>query len=100
MDTAKLGFLNIGRCCPNFNARLEIMSDAVSFQQINQILELTDGLEINREWVEIPLGAESPGIVRKLSNGKLEIIVDADEPFEEWLGALEAKIRDVFDVDE
>jgi len=75
------------------------MSDAVSFQQINQILALTDELEINREWVEIPLGAESPGVVRKLSNGKLEIIVDADMPFGEWFGSLEAKIRDVYDVD-
>lgn len=75
------------------------MSGAVSFPQINQILELTDDLEINREWVEIPLGAESPGVVRKLENGKLEIIVDADVPFEEWLSSLESKIRDVFDVD-
>ena len=75
------------------------MSDAVSFQQINKILELTDELEINREWVEIPLGSESPGVVRKLSNGKLEIVVDADEPFEDWLGSLESKIREVFDVD-
>lgn len=75
------------------------MSGAVSFQQINQILELTDALDIDREWVEIPLGTESPGVVRKLANGKLEIIVDADEPFDAWLGSLEAKIRDVFDVD-
>lgn len=75
------------------------MSDAVSFPQINQILELTDDLEINREWVEIPLGAESPGVVRKLENGKLEIVVDAGVPFEEWLESLEAKIRDVFEVD-
>jgi len=75
------------------------MSDAVSFPQINQILELTDDLEINREWVEIPLGAESPGVVRKMENGKLEIIVDSGVPFEEWLGLLEAKIRDVFEVD-
>ena len=75
------------------------MSDAVSFPQINQILELIDDLEINREWVEIPLGAEYPGVVRKLENGKLEIIVDAGVPFEEWLGSLEAKIRNVFEVD-
>ncbi len=75
------------------------MSDAVSFPQINQILELTDRLEINREWVEIPLGAESPGVVHKLKNGKLEIIVDAGVPFEEWMGSLEAKIRNVFEVD-
>ena len=68
---------------------------AVSFQQISRILDLTDGLGINREWVEIPLSPESPGIVRKLPNGKLEIIVDADQPFDTWLGTLEQQIRRV-----
>ena len=75
------------------------MSDTVSFEQISQILELIDRLEINREWVEIPLSAESPGVVRKLDNGKLEIVVDADMYFEEWMKALESEIRAVFDVE-
>ena len=66
---------------------------AVSFQQISRILEATDALGLNREWVEIPLSPESPGQVRKLPNGKLEIIVDADQPFEDWLGTLEQQIR-------
>ena len=68
---------------------------AVSFQQISRILELTDGLGLNREWVEIPLSPEMPGVVRKLPNGKLEIVVDAEQPFEEWLGTLEQHIRRV-----
>ncbi|MBA5875152.1 MAG: hypothetical protein GDA66_11470 [Nitrospira sp. CR1.2] len=68
---------------------------AVSFQHITRILDLTDTLGINREWVEIPLSPESPGIVRKLPNGKLEIIVDADQPFDTWLGTLEQQIRRV-----
>lgn len=68
------------------------MLNMVSFKQITQILELTDRLGLNREWVEIPLSRESPGIVRRLPNGKLEIIVDADEPFETWLESLEARI--------
>lgn len=66
---------------------------AVSFKQISQILELTDQLGLNREWVEIPLSPASPGVVRKLSNGKLEIVVDADIPFEQWLGTLETEIK-------
>lgn len=68
------------------------MLNMVSFKQITQILELTDRLGLNREWVEIPLSSETPGVVRKLQNGKLEIIVDADQPFEEWLGSLEQRI--------
>jgi hypothetical protein len=69
--------------------------DMVSFKQITQILELTDRLGLSREWVEIPLAVARPGSVRKLSNGKLEIVVDADTPFDVWLQTLEPEIRQV-----
>lgn len=71
------------------------MLQAVSFKQISRILELTDQLGLNREWVEIPLTPESPGVVRKLPNGKLEIVVDATQPFEQWLATLDARIKQV-----
>ena len=74
---------------------LETMSNMVPFKHITQILELTDRLGLNREWVEIPLTAETSGAVRKLPNGKLEIVVAADQPFEEWLKSLEPKITAV-----
>ena len=74
------------------------MAGVVSFQQINQILEITDSLDISREWVEIPLGSESPGVVRKMPNGKVEIIVDADRPFDQWLAGLEETLRQVMTV--
>ena len=66
---------------------------AVSFQQISQILELTDQLDISREAVEIPLSPERPGVVRRLANGKFEIVVDADVPFAEWLPTVPTKIQ-------
>ena len=69
--------------------------DAVSFQQISRILDVTDALGLDREWVEIPLSPENPGIVRKLPNGKLEIVVDSEQPFDQWLGSLEQHIRRV-----
>ncbi len=72
------------------------MNDAVlSFQQISAILEVTDQLGLDREWVEIPLSPERPGLVRRLTNGKLEIVVDADQSFEEWLDALPGRIREL-----
>jgi hypothetical protein len=67
--------------------------DVVSFKQISRILGVTDSLGLNREWVEIPLSPESPGIVRRLTNGKWEIIVDADQPFEDWLESLPEHIQ-------
>ncbi|MGH7233492.1 MAG: hypothetical protein ACREJU_19340 [Nitrospiraceae bacterium] len=71
------------------------MLQMVSFQQISAILDVTDRLGLSREWVEIPLSPESPGTVRKLPNGKLEIVVDADVPFDQYLSALEARITAV-----
>jgi hypothetical protein len=67
--------------------------EVVSFKHISRILEVTDSLGLNREWVEIPLSPESPGIVRRLANGKLEIVVDADRPFDDWLGSLPKHIQ-------
>jgi hypothetical protein len=67
--------------------------EAVSFTHISRILEVTDRLGMNREWVEIPLSPERPGQLRRLANGKLEIVVDADQPFEEWLQSLEQRIQ-------
>jgi hypothetical protein len=67
--------------------------EAVSFTHISRILGVTDALGLNREWVEIPLSPESPGGVRRLAKGKLEIVVDADQPFEDWLGLLPKQIE-------
>ncbi len=75
--------------------RAHDMIQMVSFKQISAILEVTDRLGLSREWVEIPLSAEHPGVVRKLPNGKLEIVVDAGVPFDQWLTSLEAQIRAV-----
>jgi len=67
--------------------------DTVSFQHITRILGVIDDLEISREAVEIPLSPESPGVVRLLANGKLEIVVDADMPFDDWLQTLPQTIQ-------
>jgi hypothetical protein len=69
------------------------MPKTVTYQEITQILELTDQLELDREMIEIPLSAESPGRIHKLPNGKIEIIVDTDLPFEDWLASAEQQLR-------
>ncbi len=69
------------------------MDDAVSFQQISEILEVTDQLGFNREWVEIPLSTASAGGIQKLASGKIEIVVDAETPFDEWLASLPSRLK-------
>ena len=67
--------------------------EILSFKHISRFLEVTDSLGLNREWVEILLSPERPGVVRRLTNGQLEIIVDADQQFKDWLGSLPKHIR-------
>jgi hypothetical protein len=66
---------------------------AVGMREIQRIFEVTDALGIHREKVVIPLRPRSPGQVRRLPDGRLEIVVAADEPFDGWLLGLEARLR-------
>ena len=63
----------------------------VTQREMELIFEVTDRLGIHRESVVVPLGARTPGRVRKLPNGKIEIVVDAQD-FDAWLGGLEAAL--------
>ena len=64
----------------------------VGMKEIFQVFAVTDGLGISREKIEIPLGPEHPGKVRKLPNGKYEIIVESEIPVEEWIPAMKEEI--------
>jgi hypothetical protein len=57
-------------------------------KEIDAIFEVTDALGIHREMLVIPLGPASPGRVRRMPSGKLEIVVEAERPLEEWLKEL------------
>ncbi len=71
------------------------MLKVVGMKQINAIFDVTDRLGINREWIEIPLGPETPGAVKKLPNGKYEIIVDAGVPIEAWVSVMEDELKKI-----
>ena len=68
------------------------MLEAVTMKEIDAIFEVTDGLGIHREQLVIPLGPATPGRVRRLPSGKLEITVDAQRPLADWLQDLPALI--------
>lgn len=69
------------------------MLEVVTMKEIEQIFAVTDALGIHREGLVIPLGPTSPGRVRHLPNGKIEITLDADVPVEEWVKQLPELIR-------
>jgi len=69
------------------------MLKAVTLREIQRIFEVTDRLGIHREALVIPLAPRHPGRVRRMPNGKYEIVVEKDDDFEGWLAALEAELR-------
>jgi len=71
------------------------MLKAVTLKEIERIFAVIDPMNISREAVEIPLRTEHPGRVSILKNGKLEIVVERDGDFEDWIKGLEAQIRDL-----
>jgi hypothetical protein len=71
------------------------MLTAVTLNEIEKIFTVLERLDISREAVVIPLRPAVPGSVRRLSNGKFEIIVDAQTPIDEWLPVLEGQLRAV-----
>ena len=68
------------------------MLDVVTMKEIDAIFVVTDALGIHREMLVIPLGPATPGGVRRLPSGKLEITVDATRPIEDWVKELPALI--------
>jgi hypothetical protein len=68
------------------------MLDAVGMNEITRIFEVTDAMGIHREALVIPLGTGA-GRVRRMPSGKLEITVDRETPFDEWLKSLPDLIR-------
>jgi hypothetical protein len=67
--------------------------ERVALAEIQAVFAVTDALGISREALVIPLSPGRPGRVRRLPNGKLEIILDADVPLAEWLEGLPNLIR-------
>ena len=71
------------------------MLKAVTLKEIERIFAVIDPMGISREAVEIPLRTEHPGRISILKSGKLEIVVERDGDFEDWIRNLEAQIRDL-----
>jgi hypothetical protein len=66
--------------------------EAVTLKEIERIFEVTDRLGVHRESLVIPLRPRHPGSVRRLGNGKLEIVVESED-LDAWMGGLEAEVR-------
>jgi len=71
------------------------MLKAVTIKEIERIFAVIDPMGISREAVVIPLRTEHPGRVSIMKDGKLEIIVERDDDFEQWVKGLGAEIQNL-----
>jgi hypothetical protein len=76
------------------------MPKAVTLKEIEQIFTVTDAMNISREALVIPLRTEHPGRVSIMKDGKLEIVVERDGDFAEWLKGLEGRISELMNPSE
>jgi predicted Rdx family selenoprotein len=76
------------------------MLKVVTLKEIERIFAVIDPMGISREAIVIPLRTEHPGRVSILKDGKLEIVVERDGDFEDWITRLEAQIRDLMKPEE
>ena len=74
------------------------MLKAVTLKEIERIFTITDALGISREALVIPLRTETPGRIALMKDGKLEIVVDREAGFDEWLTRLEPSIRSLMEL--
>ena len=82
---------DVGRKVPSFMISLGFKDVHVEVEA-DKIFTVIDAMGIHREHVVIPLGT-GKGRVRRMPSGKLEIVVDAETPFDEWLDRLPDLIK-------
>jgi hypothetical protein len=69
------------------------MLKVVTLKEIERIFAVIDPMNISREAIVIPLRTEHPGRVSIMKDGKLEIVVERDGDFEEWITKLGPEIE-------
>jgi hypothetical protein len=69
------------------------VAKAIGLKEIEQIFAVIEPMGISREAVVIPLRTEHTGRARIIEGGKLEIVVDGDTEFSDWIKGLRALIE-------
>ncbi|HEY6419344.1 MAG TPA: hypothetical protein VIX59_10100 [Candidatus Binataceae bacterium] len=73
------------------------MLKSITLKEIELIFAVTDPMGISREAIVIPLRTEHPGRMSIQKDGKLEIVVERESEFGEWLTGLGTRIRELMD---
>lgn len=62
-------------------------------QIMNLLFEVTDGLELSREAIQVPLVLEGEGRIRRLESGRIEITLPDTDDLGPFLASLPERLR-------
>jgi hypothetical protein len=74
-----------------FGPEVRVLQE-VTMREIEAVFAVTDRLGISREALVIPLMPRTPGRVRRMPNGRIEIVADASD-FTGFVEGLEGALR-------
>ncbi len=70
---------------------MRILTQAI----MQQIFEIIDDLEIDRESIQVPLALEGDGRAKRLPNGKIEITAPDTDDLGPFLAQLPARLQEL-----
>ena len=73
--------------------RVHNQMDLLTADQVERIYRVTDGLELHRDWVVVPLNAADEGLEMLHPDGKLLLRPPRGERFEPWLATLRGRLE-------
>lgn len=76
------------------------MREMVTFPQIEEILDILDDHDINRELIVIPLGTSDPGGISRKKDGRVQVVVPGSGDFDEWVASIRTELLSYFNVTE
>lgn len=67
--------------------------DVLTEAQVRKVYELTDSLELNRDWVVVPLVGSEQGLEMLLPDGKVLIRPAGGARFDGWFADLKTRLE-------
>lgn len=69
------------------------MDQVLTQAQVAKVYELTDALELNRDWVVVPLVGSAEGMEMLMPDGKILIRPAGGAKFDSWFSGLKARLE-------
>jgi hypothetical protein len=69
------------------------MDSVLTEAQVRRVYELTDGLELNRDWVVVPLVGSAHGVEMLMPDGKILIRPPGGGAFDAWFAGFKLRLE-------